>query len=99
MAAVVRKRIAKGPEAAAIRICREIDRRNAGRILRWHEADALEKRLGLSDKAAQAAFDFAVSKHWIAAVGDPVFSVTLLDAGRAMIAGMAQTPTKAKARN
>ena len=44
------------------------------------------KHLGLSDKAAQAAFDFAVSKHWIAAVGDPVFSVMLLEAGRTMIA-------------
>jgi hypothetical protein len=37
-------------------------------------------------KAAQMAYDFAVTQYWIAAVGDPVRSITLIEAGRAMVA-------------
>jgi hypothetical protein len=75
-----------GAEANAIRICNEVSRLNAGRNLRWHEAAAIEKRLGLKEKAAQMAYDFAVTRYWIAAVGDPVSSITLIEAGHAMVA-------------
>jgi hypothetical protein len=30
------------PEALAVRICREVYKLDAGRLLRWHEVDAIE---------------------------------------------------------
>jgi len=93
----------RGAEANAIRICNEVSRRNAGWNLRWHEAAAIEKRLGLKGKAAQMAYDFAVTQYWIAAVGDPVRSITLIEAGRAMVAEVEELrptrkPTPRKSR-
>jgi len=76
---------ANGPKAAAIRICWELYRLNSGRIRVWREADTMEKRLGIRSKITQAAYRFAADSRWIAAVGDPVFSVMLLEEGRAMI--------------
>ena len=73
------------PKAAAIRICWEFYRLNAGRIRLWHEAEAIEQRLGIRAKVAHAAYRFAADSRWIAVEGDPVFFVMLLEEGRAMI--------------
>jgi hypothetical protein len=73
-------------EALAVRICRECSKLDAGRLLRWHEAHAIEKRLLINEADAQAAYKVAVDKRWLNVVGEPVFSISLLEDGRAMIA-------------
>jgi hypothetical protein len=78
-AAAIRSHSAK---AAAIRICWEVYRLHAGRVRRWHEVDAIEERLGIRAKVTQAAYRFASDNRWVVAVGDPVSSVMLLEAGR-----------------
>jgi hypothetical protein len=76
---------ANTPKAAAVRICWEMYGLNVGRIRLWHEADAIEKRLGIRAKVARAAYRFAANSRWIAVVGDPVFFVMLLEEGRTML--------------
>jgi hypothetical protein len=44
--------------------------------------DAIEERLGIRAKVTQAAYRFASDNRWVVAVGDPVSSVMLLEAGR-----------------
>jgi len=75
------------PKAAAMRICWEIYRLNLGRVRLWHEAETIEKRLGIRAKIAQAAYRFAADSRWIAVQGDSVAFVMLLEDGRAMIEG------------
>jgi hypothetical protein len=78
----------------ALRICRELYRFDAGRPLRWHEAWAIEQKLGIDEEAAQEALRFAVAKRWVATVGDPVFSIELLEDGRRLVAEESSPPAE-----
>lgn len=75
-----------GTEAVALRLCREVYCAADGRILWWEAIDPIRRDLGIDDSVTQSAIKFAASKRWIATVGSPILSVSLLEAGRRLFA-------------
>jgi hypothetical protein len=53
---------------------------------RGRDAQRVEACLGITPAAAADAYEYGAWMHWLQGLGDPVFSLRLLKAGRRMIA-------------
>ena len=76
-----------GAEAVALRLCRELYRLDAGRILRWRSAWTIQQSLAVSREEASEAWRYAEAHRWVeTSHGDGIGQVTMLEAGRRLFA-------------
>ena len=68
----------------AIRICREIYLLTHGNAAKWQPLTDVLQRFRLEAPELKTALQCGVAKGWLEAVGNPAFSVRLLNAGHAM---------------
>jgi hypothetical protein len=86
----------EGIEAIAIQLCRDADRRMAGRIGHWENAWQIGTSFGLEDDIAREGWRYARARRWVeTSHGYDVGMVTLLEDGRQLFAEENRPPPKA----
>jgi hypothetical protein len=82
--------------AMAIRLCREVYMLTHGNLAIWQPINDVLRRFRLDGSEIRTVVKCAVANGWLETVGNPIFSIRLLDDGHGMF--VEENPTLPNSR-